>query len=216
MRFWRSVTFTESMDCSRAKTHLPDEWLEMTPEFSRPIATELRELFLRWEPDLSESIKWNVLCFSGRKLVCGISACKKHLSVAFFRGTELAEGAELFSGGESNTNIRSVRITDPEQMDRDGLRRLLRAAVELDADPTAWPVPKIKRAPIPPPAFFKKALKENPRAAEGFKGLSPTRQREYIIWLTAAKRPETRAKRLKKTLAALGKGRPWIEREGKA
>jgi uncharacterized protein YdeI (YjbR/CyaY-like superfamily) len=95
------------------------------------------------------------------------------------------------------------------------LRRLLQAAVALDADPTALPPPKIKREPIPPPAFLVKALKANRRAAEGFEGLSPTRQREFIIWLTSAKRPETQAKRLKQTLAALTKGRSWIDRKAK-
>jgi hypothetical protein len=202
------------MDCSRAKTHHPDEWLESAPDFSRPIAAELRELIFRWEPDLSESIKWNILCFTSRKLVCGLSACKRHLSIAFFRGTELPDPAGLFSGGEGNTNIRSIRITDPARLHHDALRRLLRAAVDLDADPTALPPPKVKRAPIPPPAFFVKALKANRRAAEGFKSLTPSRQREYIMWLTDAKRPETQAKRLKKTLAALTKGRKWIDRKG--
>src|SRR6478752_2948319 len=74
-----------AMDVTRAKTKDPDEWLEATPDFSRPMAPELRE-----------SIKWNVLCFSGRKLVCGLSPCKKHLGIVFFRGTELADPAGLF------------------------------------------------------------------------------------------------------------------------
>ena len=40
-----------------------------------------------------EAIKWHMLCFSGRKLVCGLSACKKHLGITFFRGTELRDMA---------------------------------------------------------------------------------------------------------------------------
>jgi hypothetical protein len=202
------------MDCSRPKTSDPDEWLETAPAFSRPICEELRELFLRWEPDLTESIKWNVLCFTGRKLVCGLSACKAHVGIAFFRGTELPDPAGLFSGGEANTNIRSVRITNPTQINREALRTLLRAAVNLDADPYAPPVPKVKREPIPPPDFFVKALQRNRRAAEGFERLSPSRQREFIIWLSTAKRPETRASRLKQTLAALTTGKKWIDRKG--
>ena len=100
------------MDCSRAKTRDPGEWLELCPDFSKPLAEQLVELILNSEPDLRESIKWNMLCFSGRKLVCGISACQKHLSIAFFRGTELPDQAKLFNeGGESNTNIRSIRLT---------------------------------------------------------------------------------------------------------
>ncbi len=203
------------MDCSRAKTHDPDEWLENAPAFSQPIALQLREWFLRWEPDLTESIKWNLLCFSARKLVCGISACKAHVSVAFFRGTELDDPAGLFSGGEGNTNIRSVRFTSPDALDRDALRVLLRTAVTLDAQREIPPAPKLKREPWPVPDFFTQALamKKNRAAAAGFAKLSPSCQREWLVWLTTAKREETRDRRLAETLAAFATGRKWAQRK---
>ncbi len=203
------------MDCSRAKTRDPDEWIEAAPPFSRTMAAQLREWFLRWEPDLREAIKWNLLCFSGRKLVCGISACKAHVSVAFFRGTELDDSAGLFSGGEGNTNIRSVRITSPGALNRDALRVLLHAAVTLDAQREIPPAPKQKRAPWPVPGFFATALamKKNRAAAAGFAKLSPSCQREWLVWLTTAKRAETRERRLAETLVALASGRKWAQRK---
>ena len=203
------------MDCSRAKTRDPDEWLENAPPFSRQMAMQLREWFLHWEPDLTESIKWNVLCFSGRKLVCGISACKKHLAVPFFRGTELDDPAGLFSGGEANTNIRAIRLTSLETLNRDALRVLLQSAVALDSQPEIPAAPKQKREPWPVPEFFAKALamKKHRAAAAGFAKLSPSCQREWLVWVSTAKRDETRARRLAETLAALALGRKWIERK---
>jgi uncharacterized protein YdeI (YjbR/CyaY-like superfamily) len=201
------------MDCSRAKTTDPGEWLEMCPEFSWPLAEKFHEWILNWEPDLTESIKWNILCFSGRKLVCGLSACKKHLSIAFFRGTELPDPARLFTPQENNTNILSIRVTTLEGFNRDAFRELLHAAVALDADPEAVPVPKVKRTPWPMPKYFAEGLKKNKKANERFQKLSPTCQREYIVWLATAKRPETQAKRLKETLGALAKGYKWIDRK---
>ncbi len=204
------------MDCNRARTKDPGEWLETCPEFSQPLAEQLVEWILLWEPDLTESIKWNNLCFSARKLVCGISACQKHLSIVFFRGTELPDPARLFNeGGEHNTNIRSIRVTTLEGLNRPALRTLLRAAVELDADPAIPPAPKVKRAPRPVPDFFKKSLaeKRHARAAANFRSLSPSCQREYLVWLSTAKQPETRERRLKQTLAALTNGRKWIDRK---
>ncbi len=204
------------MDCSRARTKDPGEWLETCPDFSQPLAEQVVEWFLTWEPDLAESIKWNMLCFTGRKLVCGLSACQKHLGITFFRGTELPDPAKLFSpGGERNTNILSLRITTFDGLNRDALRDLLHAAVALDADPTIPPVPKVKRKPWPMPAFFKSALaqKQNRAAAEGFKKLSPTCQREYLVWVSTAKQPETRDRRLAETLAALKGGRKWAQRK---
>lgn len=202
------------MDCSRPKSKNPDLWLEGVSDFSRPLCALLREWFVRWEPDLTESIKWNMLCFSGRKLVCGISGCKKHVGIAFFRGTELPDPAGLFVGGEENTAIQSVRITSPDAVPREPLRRLLRAAVNLDLDPDRPPLPTRRREPWPVPDFFAEALRADPKAAAGFARFAPTYQREYLVWLTTAKREETRGKRLAETLAALREGRKWINRQG--
>jgi uncharacterized protein YdeI (YjbR/CyaY-like superfamily) len=204
------------MDVSRARTKDPGQWLQTCPDFSQPLAEQVVEWFLNWEPDLTESIRWNMLCFSGRKLVCGLSACKHHLGIAFFRGTELPDPARLFTpGGETNTNIRSLRLTSFEGVNRRALQELLHAAVELDADVTMPPLPKVKRKPWPMPAFFKRALaeKKHRAAAENFRALSPTCQREYLVWLSTARRPETRDRRLKQTLAALAKGRKWVQRK---
>ena len=203
------------MDCNRARTQDPGEWLETCPDFSAPLAEQLVEWILHWEPDLTESIKWNMLCFSGRKLVCGLSACQQHLGVTFFRGTELPDPARLFWGGENNTNIRSVRLTTLDGLNRPALRALLHAAVALDADPNLPPLPKIKRKPWPTPAFFMEALaeKRNHAAAAGYRALAPSCQREYLVWLSTAKQPETRARRLKETLAALSSGRKWAQRK---
>ena len=179
------------------------------------MAQQMTDWILSWEPDLREAIKWNMLCFSGRKLICGLSACRHHLGLTFFRGTELPDPARLFSeAGATNTNIRSIRIDALGEINPSALRALLRAAVELDADPMISPVPKVKRRPWPVPAFFKAALaqKKNHRAAQNFKKLAASCQREYLVWLTMAKRPETRARRLRETLAALARGKKWAER----
>lgn len=204
------------MDCSRARTKDPGEWLQTCPDFSQPLAEQFVEWILTWEPDLAESIKWNMLCFTGRKLVCALSACKQHLGVTFFRGTELPDPARLFAaGGEGNTNIRSIRVTTLEGLNRAALRELIHAAVALDAEPAIPPAPKRKRKPWPMPEFFKKILAQtrHRRAAEAFKKMSPTCQREYLVWLSMAKRPETRARRLKETLTALAHGRKWAQRK---
>jgi hypothetical protein len=202
------------MDCNRAQTKDPDEWLESRSDFSRPLCTKLREWVFRWQPDLTEAIKWNMLCFSGRKLVCGISGCQRHVGISFFRGTELPDPAGLFTGGDENTAIRSIRLTSLESLHRDSLRGLLHAAVALDSQPELAPPPKVKREPWPMPDFFAEELakKKHTRAAEGFAKLSPTCQREWLVWLSTAKREETRASRLERTLKTLALGGKWIDR----
>ena len=201
------------MDCNRPASKNPDRWMESCSEFARPICEQLRTWVIRWEPDLTESIKWNNLCFSGRKLVCGISGCKKHVGVFFFRGTELYDPMDLFVPAESNTWIRSIRITNFAEFPREAFRKLLHAAVELDGDPDRLPPPPQKREEWPMPEYFAKALKSHKAAAAGFRALAPTYRREYLVWLTTAKREETREKRLAETLAALADGRKWAQRK---
>lgn len=54
---------------------------------------------------------------------------------------------------------------------------------------------------IPPP--LQEALQRNPEAQQRFLALPPSHQREYIRWLTDAKKPETRARRAEKTVQML-------------
>lgn len=202
------------MDCSRPKTRNPDEWVANAPAFSQSMAEQVREWILRWEPDLTEAIKWNMLCFSGRKLVCGLSACQHHLGVTFFRGTELRESTTLFTSGESNTSIQSIRVTSLDDLSQRALRQLLHAAVQLDANPDVPPPPQVKREEWPMPEALAKALKKNKAAAAGFEKMSKSCQREYKVWISTAKQPETIARRLKETIAALADGRKWAQRKG--
>ncbi len=202
------------MDCHRPASKNPDRWIETVSDFSRPICEQLRSWIIRWEPDLTESIKWNNLCFSGRKLVCGLSGCKKHVAIFFFRGTELHDPADLFTPAENNTWIRSIRLTNFEKFSRETFRKLLHAAVILDSDPDRLPPPPQKREAWSMPDDFAQALKKNKAAAANFAAFAPTYQREYLVWLTTAKREETRIRRLAETLAALTVGRKWTQRKG--
>ena len=200
------------MDCSRTPTRDPETWLDLAPEASQAMARQVRAWIQRWEPDLSEAIKWHMLCFTGRKLVCGLSACQKHLGITFFRGTELRDVTKLFTGGESNTSILSIRVTSLDKLDAQAFRRLLHAAVALDADETSKPPPPKKREEWPMPEALAKGLKKDKKAAAFFETLKPTYQREYKVWISTAKQPKTIAKRLAETLRALSRGKKWAQR----
>lgn len=203
------------MDCARTTTRNPEAWLDNAPEFSQAMARQVRDWVQRWEPDLTESIKWNMICFSGRKLVLAISACKKHLGVSFFRGVELREmtATDLFVGGEQSTSIQTLRVTDPRKLSTTKLRALVHAAVALDADESTRPPPPKKKAEWPMPEALAKALKKNKAAAANFETFKPTYQREYKVWVSTAKQPETIQKRVDETVRALAKGLKWIDRK---
>ena len=69
--------------------------------------------------------------------------------------------------------------------------------LERDAEPRV----------VAPPADLARAIKTNPEARATWEKLSYTRQREYAEHVADAKRPETRRRRIEKSIALLAAGR---------
>jgi len=62
------------------------------------------------------------------------------------------------------------------------------------------------------PRCIIESLKSNPKAKQNFKTLSPSQKKQYVWWITSAKRDETRKMRVKEGLRKLSAGRkPGIE-----
>jgi uncharacterized protein YdeI (YjbR/CyaY-like superfamily) len=57
------------------------------------------------------------------------------------------------------------------------------------------------------PAYIATALKANPKAWRVFQDLAPTYRRHFVVWIHIAKRPETREKRIRESIALLAAGR---------
>jgi uncharacterized protein YdeI (YjbR/CyaY-like superfamily) len=57
------------------------------------------------------------------------------------------------------------------------------------------------------PAYIAKALKENAKAWAEFQKLARTHRRNYVVWIHVAKRPETREKRIRESIALLSAGK---------
>jgi len=57
------------------------------------------------------------------------------------------------------------------------------------------------------PAYIAKALKANPKAWSFFQELAPTYRRHFVGWIHTAKRPETREKRIRESIATLAAGK---------
>lgn len=57
------------------------------------------------------------------------------------------------------------------------------------------------------PDDFAAALKDNEPAATAYQSLSYTARKEYVTWITSAKRPGTRSERIIKAVALLAEGK---------
>jgi uncharacterized protein YdeI (YjbR/CyaY-like superfamily) len=57
------------------------------------------------------------------------------------------------------------------------------------------------------PGYVATALKANPEAWRRFQELAPTYRRHFVVWIHIAKRPETRERRIRESIALLAAGK---------
>jgi len=62
------------------------------------------------------------------------------------------------------------------------------------------------RRPVPP--YFLRALTAHPLARARFEALPPSHRRQYVAWITSAKREQTRERRLEQAVQMLIAGKP--------
>jgi uncharacterized protein YdeI (YjbR/CyaY-like superfamily) len=89
-----------------------------------------------------------------------------------------------------------------------GLEKVRHERQELpiaDTDGTVV-VDRLKRI-VTPPRDLSALLAKNAKARAAFEPLAFSHKREYVTWIVEAKKPETRAARLTKTVEMLTKGK---------
>jgi len=57
------------------------------------------------------------------------------------------------------------------------------------------------------PAYVARAFKTNLKAWQNFQSLARTYRRNFVVWIHIAKRPETREKRIRESIALLAEGK---------
>lgn len=182
-----------------------DAYIEAARPFARPILRHLRSLVRRGCPEVVETIKWGFPHFEREGVICSMAAFKEHCAFTLWRGGEvLGDSAREGAMGQFG------RITTLSDLpDDDTLVAYVRKAAELRAAGTARrKPPKAPRPEVPPPPDFLEALRESPDALATWEGFPPSHRREYLEWITEAKRPETRARRMTQALAWLAEGKP--------
>lgn len=191
-----------------------DAYIAKSASFARPVLNHLRSLVHEACPGVEETMKWSMPSFlhEGR-ILCGMAAFKEHCTFGFWhKGMVEVLGKDGAKGGTAMGSFG--RITAIADLPKDEvLLRYIRDSVKLGAsDEPARPKPERKSAePVTVPADLENALKQNAAASSGFQSLSPSHRREYVEWITEAKREETRRKRLATTIEWLteGKSRNW-------
>jgi uncharacterized protein YdeI (YjbR/CyaY-like superfamily) len=174
--------------------------------FAKPILEHLRALVHRTLPDVDETLKWGMPHFTiAGKNVAGMAAFKAHC--AFIIHGDDRQGDAMGQYGK----IASLADLPTES---DLVARLQEARKRIATTGTALKPGNLSRTvkgELPIPAEFAAALAANAAAKATLEAFAPSHRREYVQWVSEAKRPETRERRIAQAIEQLaqGKKRYW-------
>lgn len=187
-----------------------DAYLEKSAEFARPILARLREWVHRGCPEVEETIKWGAPAFEHRGLLAVMAAFKAHTVFAFWKGKLLDDPHGILSeegfGAGGNLRLESVDDLPEEEVFLDYLRRAMELNEKGVTVPTAGRGKE--RQEIVVPDDLRAALGEIPAARETFEAFSYSHKKEYVEWITEAKREATREKRIAQAVEWMAEGKP--------
>jgi uncharacterized protein YdeI (YjbR/CyaY-like superfamily) len=186
-----------------------DAYIANAAPFAQPILQHIRAVIREALPEAAETVKWSVPHWThAGKNVAGMAAFKAHCAMMIHGEGRQGEG-EQKEGMGGFGKIKSIDELPP----RDELVAKLRSAAQR-VETAGSATPKVKKPPkaeIAMPDDFASALAGNPTAKAALEGFAPSHRREYLEWITEAKREETRAKRIAQATEWLaeGKKRNW-------
>ena len=108
-----------------------EEWLEGVEPGLRPLAVELRRMFLEAGPDLRELIKWGNPCFERKVRVFYLaSQGDRYVTLGLWQGALLPNPEGLIEG--TGKRMRHVKIRGAEELGVPAVGRIIRQALEID------------------------------------------------------------------------------------
>jgi uncharacterized protein YdeI (YjbR/CyaY-like superfamily) len=182
-----------------------DAYIEKAQPFAQPILRHLRKVVHSGCPDVVETMKWSFPHFTYKGMLCAMAAFKEHCAFGFWKRS-LVDGV---GAREENAMGQFGRITSIKDLPAERtLIRLVKQAASLnERGVKAERTPRARPA-LEPPADLLAALNKNRKARDAFEAFSASHRREYVEWITEAKRDETRQRRLATAIEWLSEGKP--------
>lgn len=182
-----------------------DAYILKAQPFAQPILRHLRATLHEACPDVEETIKWGMPTFLHHGMLAGMASFKAHVAFGFWQG-------KLVTGGRAQSADAMWdfgRITSLKDLPaKRTLVALVKKAAKLNESGAVQRRPvKHEKVPLRTPADLAAALRTKPKAKAFYATLPPSAKRDYVEWITGAKQPATRAKRLAETVRWLGEGK---------
>jgi len=168
----------------------------------------LRSLIL--ECNVVEEYKWKHPCytFQGSNVVL-IHGFKHYCALLFFKGILLKDKKGiLIQQSENVQESRQIRFTNLTEIEKlhSSIIAYIQEAIEVEKSGLKHEYKKT--AEFKMPDEFQHLLLKNKKLKTAFEGLTPGRQRAYLLYFSSAKQSKTRIDRIEKYLQKIvdGKG----------
>ena len=183
-----------------------DAYIAKAPDFAKPILAHIRQVVLEACPPVQETIKWGAPHFDYRGIMCSMAAFKEHCAFGFWKASLVLDdkNSKAQEAAGHFGRITSVADLPPKK----AMIGYIKKAMELNEQ-----VVQPKRPPKHPkmslrvPPYLLAALKKNRKAFVTFESFPPSHKREYVEWITEAKREETRERRLATAIEWMAEGK---------
>ena len=93
----------------------------------------IRELIKEADPEVVEEWKWRNPVWSHDGIVCTGESYKDKVKMTFAKGASLDDPAGLFNSSLDGNVRRAIDVHEGEEIDREALKDLIRAAVVLNS-----------------------------------------------------------------------------------
>jgi uncharacterized protein YdeI (YjbR/CyaY-like superfamily) len=187
-----------------------DAYIAKSADFAKPILSHIRQVVHEACPSVQETIKWGAPHFDYHGIMCSMAAFKEHCAFGFWKASLVLDDKSPKAQEAAGQFGRITSVADLPP--RKTMIGYIRKAMELN-DQAVSPQrpPKHPRKPLRVPPYLRAALKKNKKALATFESLPPSHKREYVEWITEAKREETRERRLATAIEwmADGKAMNW-------
>ncbi len=184
-----------------------DTYISNAAKWQNELET-LRSIIL--DCQLTEEFKWRNPCYTYRNSnVLIIGAFKEYCALSFFKGVLLNNSDNiLVAPGENSQSVRLLKFTNVNEIveQKATLKAYIFEAIEIER--AGLKVQFNKNIVLKYPEELQNKLNEMPDLKTAFEGLTPGRQKAYVLFFTAAKQSKTRVTRIEKYIPRIlmGKG----------
>lgn len=191
-----------------------DDYISKSEEFAQPILRYIRDIVHKACPEVTETMKWGMPHFDYKGMMCGIASFKQHCTFGFWKASLMKDKYKVFVKGENSGMGNFGKVKDIQDLPSAKIIiEYIKEAMKLNDDNVAVPkeLKENVRKELVIPEYFLKLLKKNEVALKTFMDFSYSHKKEYLEWITEAKKEETREKRIYAAIEWLseGKGRNW-------